>query len=364
MLSWIERITERIAEQIEAEHCRSDRDSRENGGPGGASKLVEIAAVCNHGPPARSWRWNSEAQKRQRSLSHDCAGDAKRRSNDDRRNHVRKNVLQHDAEITRTERANRLDVFELSHDEHLSANETGHSRPSDDSNRRVHDAHRRLERGDHRDQQQQGWKRERDIRQSHYELIHPSPVEAGEQTKRYAKKQRNSLRDEADSERDPRAINQSRPDIAALNVGAEEMVGGWFFEQVDEIDLDWTLPGNDRREDRSESHDDDDDDPDSRAVVAQKSCSLSGIEHHLSPVGLITQTDLAVRVEYQAAVASIDGAARNTAPVRHVPTSPAAACISPRSHRHPCPCRRCRQSQRARKPFETARWACVSQRQR
>src|SRR5688572_4750374 len=121
MLSWIERITERIAEQIEAEHCRSDRDSRENGGPGGASKLVQIATICNHGSPAWSRRWNSEPQEGQRSLSHDRAGDAERRRDHDRRDHVGKHVLEHDAEISRSQRANRLDVLELAHDQHLTA---------------------------------------------------------------------------------------------------------------------------------------------------------------------------------------------------------------------------------------------------
>ena len=43
---------------------------------------------------------------------------------------------------------------------------------------------RRLERGDHRDEQQQRGKRERDVGEAHHELVDPVAVVAGEEPER------------------------------------------------------------------------------------------------------------------------------------------------------------------------------------
>src|ERR1051325_1166841 len=51
----IERVAQRIPEQVEAEHRESNRDAGEQRGPRRAAQLTQIAAVGDHRPPA--WRW-------------------------------------------------------------------------------------------------------------------------------------------------------------------------------------------------------------------------------------------------------------------------------------------------------------------
>ena len=87
-----------------------------------------------------------------------------------------------------------------------------------------HDRERRLQRGDERDEQQQRRKRERDVGEAHHELVDPLAVVAGDESEHHAERQRDALRDEADRERHARAVDEPRPHVAALDVGAEPVL--------------------------------------------------------------------------------------------------------------------------------------------
>ena len=87
-----------------------------------------------------------------------------------------------------------------------------------------HDRQRRLERGDERDEQQQRWKRERDVGETHHELVDPPAVVSGDETEHDAERERDALRDDADRQRDARAIDEARPHVATLDVGAEPVL--------------------------------------------------------------------------------------------------------------------------------------------
>ena len=188
-------------------------------------------------------------------------------------------MLQHDAEISRAERANRLHVLELSYNQYLATNKSRHSRPANDSDRREDDALRRLEGRNHRNEQQQCRKRERDVGESHHDLVDPSAVKSGEESKRDAERERNSLGDQTDGERYSRAIDQTRPDVPALDVRPEPVLRGRPLQKVREIDRNRALPRNQRSKQRGEAHDQDDRYPDSRPVVAKESATLLWVEH-------------------------------------------------------------------------------------
>src|SRR5437763_16886404 len=63
----IERVAERIAEQIEGEHGEADRHARENGHPG--RRLGELdGRAAQHEAPGRRRLLHAEAEERQRRL--------------------------------------------------------------------------------------------------------------------------------------------------------------------------------------------------------------------------------------------------------------------------------------------------------
>ena len=101
--------------------------------------MFEISAVCNHRPPARRRRRDAESEERERRFCHDCAGHTERRSDHHRGDDVWQDVLSHDSQVTRAERPDSLDVLELPHHQNLPADDTRHSGPADDSDRREHD---------------------------------------------------------------------------------------------------------------------------------------------------------------------------------------------------------------------------------
>ena len=66
------------------------------------------------------------------------------------------------------------------------------------------------------------------------------------------------MRDDADRERDARAINKPRPDVASLNVGTEPVVSGGRTQLIDQIDTHRIVASDDRRsqgEQDKENHD-------------------------------------------------------------------------------------------------------------
>src|SRR5206468_10412166 len=62
-LSGVERVAQRVTQQIESEYRRADGHSRKHGRPRRTTKLIQIAPVCNHRPPARRRRGNSEPEE-------------------------------------------------------------------------------------------------------------------------------------------------------------------------------------------------------------------------------------------------------------------------------------------------------------
>src|SRR6185436_571928 len=73
--AWIERVTKRIAKQVEAQHRGADRESGKYRRPRGVAQEIQVATIRDHGTPTRR-RWlNPQAEERQRRLGHDRAGD-------------------------------------------------------------------------------------------------------------------------------------------------------------------------------------------------------------------------------------------------------------------------------------------------
>ena len=302
----------------------------EDGRPRRVAQLIEVASVGDHRAPARRRRLHAEPEERQRRFGHDRRRDAERGRDEHRRDDARQHVLQHDADVARAERLGRLHELELAHDEHLAANEPRHPRPADDADREEHDGQRRLQRGGHRDEQQQRGKRERHVGEAHHQLVDPAAVVAGEQPEREAEQQRDGLRDDARGERDARAVHEPRPHVAPLDVGAQPVRRA-------------TAPGAGSRG-RS---------PAGRGATRAARAPRAARSATTTPMPNQARTsrrsarltrsfmrDLPAPAACPAADASSGGDARNTARARVAPSARACACTrrryGPRRHRA-CP---------------------------
>src|SRR5665213_175126 len=223
----IERVSQRVAEQVEAEHSRSDRETGRQRCPRGIAELIQVATVSDHAAPAGGRRLNAESKKRQCSFSHDRASNSESGGDHDRSNHIWKNVSQHYARVSRAERVRSLHIFEISHNQHLTANEARYSSPADNADRDKDDAHRRLQRRRHRDQQEQRWECKRYIGEPHYKFVDPAAVIAREQSECDPKAHRDGLRNDTDSERHACTVNKPSPYVPALHIRAEPVCSRW-----------------------------------------------------------------------------------------------------------------------------------------
>jgi hypothetical protein len=220
--------------------------------------------------------------KRERRLGHDRRRDAERCRDEHRRDDARQHVLQHDARVARAECLGRLHELQLADDQHLASDEPRHPRPADDADREEHHPERRLERRRHGDQQQQRGEGQRDVGEAHHHLVDPAAVVAGDQPHRQPDQEGDALRDDAGRQRHPRAVDETRPDVAALDVGAEPVRRRRTLQLVHEVDAQRVMVRHQRREHRQqhEQHDHGDAEPGAR-ISAQR--TLHALVHDGSP---------------------------------------------------------------------------------
>src|SRR5712691_11425651 len=87
----IERITQPVANQVEAEDRQEDGEARERAEPRG---LLEVAAALGqHDSPRRGRRLRAEAEKRERGFDEDGERDRERRLDQERSEAVRQHMV-------------------------------------------------------------------------------------------------------------------------------------------------------------------------------------------------------------------------------------------------------------------------------
>ena len=112
-------------------------------------------------------------------------------------------------------------------------------------------------RAEHRHQHQpeyQRWKGEQHVHSLHRDRVETSAAPAGQHADRRARRHGDQGCAQADDERDARAIEQARKRIAAVIVGAEEMVGGRRLQAVENVLLQRVIWRKQRREKRRGDH--------------------------------------------------------------------------------------------------------------
>jgi hypothetical protein len=145
----------------------------------------------------------------------------KRRVDDEPRDDVRQDVAPQQGRRGRAQRPGGADVLGLAKDQHRAADHPGHRRdtPHADRDRRVQraGAHRR----DDRESQQEIGKGEQDLDPAHHHRIEPAAGEAGDRSEHEPAGQRNQHGHHTDQQRDTRAVDHARENVATELVGAE-----------------------------------------------------------------------------------------------------------------------------------------------
>src|SRR6516162_6414849 len=121
--SWIERVAQPVAEQVERQHQAEDRQARPHRHPWRLTE--EVARYVEHAAPARRRRLLAESEIRKRGLGEDCRGNRKCRLDQDRREHVGQNMAYHDAVMRIADCTRGLDVILVLDRERLPAGEAG-----------------------------------------------------------------------------------------------------------------------------------------------------------------------------------------------------------------------------------------------
>src|SRR5581483_5130329 len=192
----IECVAQTVADEVDAEHDRDDREAREHGQP---PFLRIVLTVGDEDAERGRGRLDPEPEERERRLDQDAGRDGKGARDDDGAERVRQDVPEHDARVAGAGRARRLDVFLLAQREEDAAHDAGDACPEEerDDDRHAPLAPLALER---RDGQQHGEQRQRqhEVGQAHQQVVDQAAEVAGDRTQREPDDRAEECDEEAD----------------------------------------------------------------------------------------------------------------------------------------------------------------------
>src|SRR4051794_4366197 len=176
-LRGIERIAQAVADEVDAEDDHDDRQAREDREP----PLLRIRLpALDEVAERRRRRRDPEAEERERGLDQDRRRHREGRVDDDRPQRVRKDVTEHDPEVTRAGGLRSLDVLLLAQGEEDAANDAGDVRPEqsrEDERDAPLAALAEERRG--REQDREERQRQREVGEPHQDVVDPAAVIAG-----------------------------------------------------------------------------------------------------------------------------------------------------------------------------------------
>src|SRR5262245_25171369 len=246
----VQDVAEAVAHQVEREHGDHDRDAREHGDPG--RRLQVRPALVQHVAPGRRRRLGGQTQIRQRCLDEDGLGQRDGPLHDERRDHVRQDVLEGHDPSGRAERPDGLDVLPLALRQHRPAHDSGEQRRVHDRDRDYRAVHAgAAHRGD-ADREQQSGHAEEHVHDA-VDRVVPRPAQIPRREPEDAAQQhRDADRRARDVQRDARAVDHAAQDVAPEAVSAERRLpAGGRLDQV-EVLLVRGLRGKVRGEDGDE----------------------------------------------------------------------------------------------------------------
>src|SRR6185295_18242884 len=113
----VERVAERVAEQVGAEHREADGQAREQDEPGRLLRVLR-RGDREHPAPRRIGLGHAQAQEGQRGLHQDRAAELRGAEHDERAHGIGQNVAECDAHMPEADRPRRLHVLHLTDRQH------------------------------------------------------------------------------------------------------------------------------------------------------------------------------------------------------------------------------------------------------
>ena len=219
----IERVTQTVAHQVEGQHGHQDRQAREGHDPPGAQH--EFAGIGQHRSPLGRRRLRAQAEKAQGGGVENGGGNAQRGLHDQRRRAVGQHLAEHQPQGAGAADAGRRHIVLGHFGDHRGARDANVVRQDHDRHRehRVHQAG--AQDGDDHDRQQQAGQREDDVHQPHDRDLDDAARESGDQPQRDAGRHRDQHHGHADRQRQARAVDQARKDVAADRVRSQQERG-------------------------------------------------------------------------------------------------------------------------------------------
>src|SRR6185369_1150328 len=217
----VESVAQAITGEVERQHGDEDRQAGKRHDPPCA--LDELERARQHRAPFGRRRLRAETEEAERGGVEDRRREAEGRLDDERRGAVGQHGVEHQACGAGAGEARGLHVVlgELAEDG--AARQANEVRQHDDGDREHGVRQPRAENGDHRDREQQVRQREHHVHQAHDGVLRPAAVgEAGDEAEEDADRERQADRHQADDERQARAVDEAREDVAADRVGAED----------------------------------------------------------------------------------------------------------------------------------------------
>ena len=229
-----------------------------------------------HRAPARRWRLNAEAEKAQRGFRQNRARHAESRLHHHSRHGGRHDVSEENARCAGAERASGLNELELARLQYLTSHQTRVSDPADHRERHHDISEARSQHRHERDGKENSREREQHVDRAADDVVQPPAEVTGDRAQQNADGRRDAHDGEADKERNARAGEHARKNIAPQFVEAERMREAGPIEaqcQLLERGIVGRRPGrHDRSDDRhqNDSRTDPDHEPSTRMRGSRK----------------------------------------------------------------------------------------------
>src|SRR5690348_3872855 len=165
----IERIPDRVAEDVGGEDRDEDHDAWEVDQPGG---VIEVAlGLGQHVAPAGGRRLDAQAEEVEGRLDQDDLADAQAGRDDQHGQHVGQKVPEHHPEVAPSDRARGQDEVALLHRKDLATHQARNAAPSDRRDDRGQRDRGRVDEDRHQDEEEDRGDREDGVDESHQDVV-------------------------------------------------------------------------------------------------------------------------------------------------------------------------------------------------
>src|SRR5215213_7229824 len=221
--TWVEGVAQTVAEEIEGQH----RD--QNGEPGEEPEPRRVTQVLlarlEHDAPVGVGRLRAKPNEAKSRGIDDGLPDRERGQDDDRRPRVSQDVADDDLGVRLTHSPRGLDILLLLDGEDRAAHDAGERGDVDDGHSDDDVLDSWTEYGHDANRQQEPGKREKDVDESHDDLIDHAAKVARDQAQAHADNQGDQYGDDPDRECHPRTDQNPAQHISPELVRTEQMLG-------------------------------------------------------------------------------------------------------------------------------------------